>query len=441
MSYNILVADDDDSIRLVLGKALNRAGHKVRMTDNPNTLMKWVEAGEGDIVLSDVLMGDTEIFKFLPDLRSTRPQLPVIIISANNTVNTAMKSGEHGVFEYVPKPFDLVDVIDAVERAGATLSPVRGARKAKPQDNMPMVGRSAAMQPVFRAVSRYASGNLPVLIQGDVGTGKDLVARLLHEGGMRRDKPFIRMTHFDSVSMTLQKVNGGDIYVDEVAELPAQEQEGLLAVMIESEHIPLKSRPRILSATRKNLRKMTAEGTFRDDLLYRLNVAEIRIPALSERDRDIYEFAEVFLANADTSRKQARRFSNEALDILHRHTWNGNVRELENLVRRLALLYSDDIITANMVLQEFAQDIEPTVSVEDAKHLSKLLQDASKRLLNTPVPSDINETPYQVALGWVEKPLIEEALRITGGNRAKASELLGIHRNTLRTRLKALEIK
>ena len=438
MSLNILLADDDDSIRLVLNKALSRAGHKVRATDNALTLQKWVEAGEGEVVLTDVLMGDHEVFDFLPEMRRARPDLPIIIISANNTVNTAMKSGEHNVFEYVPKPFDLNEVVSAVERAGATLSSGSGVRRVKSSAALPMVGRSAAMQPVFRAVSRYASGNLPVLIQGDVGTGKDLVARLLHEGGSRKDKPFIRMTQFDSVSMTLQKVNGGDIYVDEVAELAAVEQEGLLAVMIESEYIPLKDRPRILSATRKNLRKLAADGKFRDDLLYRLNVAEIRIPLLSDRDQDIYEFAEVFLGNADITRGQSRRFSSEALDILHRHNWSGNVRELENVVRRLALLYSDDVITADMVRQEFSRDIAAVQTPEDAEKLAGLLNEAAQRLLNAPI--DPSTTPYQSALGWVEKPLIEEALRITGGNRAKASELLGIHRNTLRTKLKALNI-
>jgi two-component system nitrogen regulation response regulator GlnG len=295
------------------------------------------------------------------------------------------------------------------------------------------------MQPVYRAVSRFASGDLPVLINGSVGTGKDLVARLLHDGGPRRERPFLRNTDFSNTSLTLQKVNGGDIYIDEVAELSPAQQEGLLAVLTEAESIPVSRRPRVLSATRKDLRRLASAGKFRDDLLYRINVAEIRIPDLDARGRDTYELAESFLSQ--TSAGQNRRFESEALDILHRHSWDGNVRELENLVRRLSVLYSDDVITADMVLQEFSKDIASNASNEDSMQLSKLLEEACRQRLNMPVPSESEESHYQAALGWVERPLIIEALRLTGGNRAKAADKLGIHRNTLRTRLKTLQIE
>ena len=300
-----------------------------------------------------------------------------------------------------------------------------------------MIGRSAAMQPVYRAVSRFASGDLPVLIQGAVGTGKDLVARLLHDGGPRKDRPFFRDTDLENTSLTLQKVNGGDIYIDEIAELSLKQQERLLAVLTEAETIPSQSRPRLISATRKDLRHLATEGKFRDDLLYRINVAEIRIPPLSARDKDTYELAENFLSQ--TSRNNNRRFETEALDILHRHNWAGNVRELENLVRRLAVLYSDDVITAEMVLQEFSKDILSERRVEDDQKLETQLEEACRRLLNNE-RSEGEESSYNVALAWVEKPLITEALRLTGGNRAKAADHLGIHRNTLRTRLKTLNI-
>jgi len=302
-----------------------------------------------------------------------------------------------------------------------------------------MIGRSAAMQPVYRAVSRFASGDLPCLITGSVGTGKDLVARLLHEGGPRRERPFLRTTDFQNTSLTLQKVNGGDIYIDEIAELSFDQQEGLLSVLTEAETIPAMNRPRVLSATRKDLRALAAEGTFRDDLLFRINVAEIRIPDLSERDRDTYELSEAFLSQ--TSPDGNRRFQTEALDVLHRHNWDGNVRELENLVRRLSVLYSDDVITAEMVRQEFSKDILANYSSKNEEQLSDLLEERCAHLLNEAESSDRGEeTPYQEALAWVERPLIIEALRITGGNRAKAAEKLGIHRNTLRTRLNTLGV-
>lgn len=435
MSFEILLADDDDSVRLVLSKSLTRAGHTVRATDNADTLIKWAEAGQGDIVLTDVMMGGVEVFEHLPDLAAARPQMPVIVISANNTVNTALKSGEHKVFEYVPKPFDLEDVTQAVARAGLSVNPRRNRLSAE-LSKLPMIGRSPAMQPVYRAVSRFASGDLPVLIQGAVGTGKDLVAKLLHIGGHRKDRPFLRTTDFSNTSLTLQKVNGGDLYIDEIAELSAEQQEGLLALMTESEMIPPSTRPRVLSATRKDLRELAAAGIFRDDLLFRINVAEIRIPPLADRDRDTFELAESFLAQA--SQSENRRFEPQALNILHRHNWVGNVRELENLVRRLAVLYSDDVITADMVLQEFSKDISPEQTTKTEGNLSTLLEEACRRIISQEPTED--ETPYQTALAWVERPLIIEALRVTGGNRAKAAEKLGIHRNTLRTRLQSLDV-
>jgi two-component system nitrogen regulation response regulator GlnG len=302
---------------------------------------------------------------------------------------------------------------------------------------LPMIGRSPAMQPVYRAISRFSAGNLPILIQGEVGTGKDLVAKLLHDGGARKKLPFFRETDFENTSLTLQKVNGGDIYIDEVAELSLKQQEKLLAVLTASEMNPPASRPRLISSTRKDLRKLASEGKFRDDLLYRINVAEIRIPPLSERGRDIYELSASFLTRA--SANKSRRFNSQALDVLHRHNWSGNVRELENLVNRLSVLYSDDLITAEMVLQEFSKDAESSNKVEQDQKLRGLLETACRRLLSID-PDSINGSSYNIALSWVEKPLIIEALRLTGGNKAKAADYLGIHRNTLRSRLKALDI-
>jgi len=437
MKYEVLLADDDDSVRLVLSKALSRAGHSVKATDNAQTLLKWAETGQGDIILTDVMMGGQEVFTTLPAIVEARPKVPIIVISANNTVNTALKSGQHKVFEYVPKPFDLEDITNAVSRAGQTLVPKRGRLGTKSK-GLPMIGRSAAMQPVYRAVSRFSDSDLPILIQGAVGTGKDLVAKLLHDGGARATRPFLRTSDFENTSLTLQKVNGGDLYIDEISELTLPQQERLLSFMTESELIPASTRPRVISATRKDLRNLVEKGAFRDDLLYRINVAEIRIPPLANRDRDTYELAESFLSQASSG--QNRRFASDALDILHRHDWDGNVRELENLVRRLSVLYSDDIITADMVLQEFSKDIrQREARSDDKERFDKKMEEACQTLLNDE-SFEHEDSIYQTALNWVERPLIVEALRLTGGNRAKAAEKLGIHRNTLRTRLKSLDI-
>lgn len=436
MKYEVLLAEDDDSIRLVLSKALSRAGHTVRATDNPETLKKWAISGTGDIILTDVMMGGLEVFETLPELMEARPDVPVIVISGNNTVNTAIKTGQHKVFEYIPKPFDLDDVVQAVGRAGQSVNP-RKNRVSAELGKLPMIGRSTAMQPIYRAISRFASGNLPVLIKGSVGTGKDVVAKLLHDGGPRKDRPFLRLKDFSNLSLTLQKVNGGDIYIDEIAGLSSDQQDALLALMTESENIPASQRPRVISATRKDLRALSQEGLFRDDLLFRINVAEIRLPDLAERDEDVFELAEYFLSQEAGG--NTRRFQSDALDMLKRHKWIGNVRELENLVRRLSLLYSDDVITVDMVSHELAKDIPVERRQEETDQLKDLLSDACRQTLaNTPEGAE--NTPHQIALAWVEKPLIDEALRLTGGNKAKAADILGIHRNTLRTKIRALGI-
>ena len=436
MKYDVLLAEDDDSIRLVLNKALSRAGHTVKATDNPETLKKWALAGIGDIILTDVMMGGLEVFDILPDIMAARPSVPVVVISANNTVNTAIKTGQHQVFEYIPKPFELTDVVQAIARAGQSVNP-RKNRLSSQLGKLPMIGRSSAMQPIYRAISRFASGNLPVHISGAVGTGKDVVAKLLHDGGPRKDRPFLRLADFTNLSLTLQKVNGGDIYIDEISGLSSLQQDALLALMTEIEHISPNSRPRILSATRKDLMELSKSGAFRDDLLFRVNVAEIRLPQLSERSEDIFELAEYFLAQETGG--ATRRFHSDALELLQRHKWAGNVRELENLVQRLSLLYSDDVITPDMVSSELSKDIKRDSAPQDDVKLDSMLGVACRRLLalNT---EHSESTPYQVAVSWVENPLIVEALRLTGGNKAKAADLLGIHRNTLRTKLRALNI-
>jgi len=436
VKYEILLAEDDDSVRLVLAKALTRAGHNVKVTDNAETLKKWVQSGAGDIVLTDVMMGGREVFESLPKLMLARPEIPVIVISGNNTVNTAIKTGQHKVFEYIPKPFDLDDVVEAVSRAGQSVNPRKNRMNAE-LGKLPMIGRSAAMQPVYRAISRFAAGDISVLVSGAVGTGKDVVAKLLHDGGERKERPFLRTTDFTNLSLTLQKVNGGDIYIDEIAGLTAEQQDGLLALMTECEQIPLARRPRIISATRKNLRELAEQGKFRDDLLFRINVAEIRLPTLSQRDDDVRELAEYFLTKEAGG--ATRRFQSEALEMLQRHQWAGNIRELENLVRRLALLYSDDVITSAMVAEELAKDIPVVRKQEDEKRLDGLLGAACRQTLAQTTP-EAPMTPHQIALSWVERPLINEALRLTAGNKAKAADLLGIHRNTLRTKIKTLAI-
>lgn len=469
----ILVADDDAAIRTVLNQALGRAGFDVRTTGNAATLWQWVSEGAGDLVVTDVVMPDENAFDLIPRIKRLRPDLPIVVMSAQNTLMTAVKATERGAYEYLPKPFDLSELVHVVRRALETPKAKR-VRQAPEEDEeqLPLIGRSPAMQDIYRVLARLMATDLTVMISGESGTGKELVARALHEFGKRRNGPFVAINmaavprelieselfghekgSFTGASQKtagrFQQAEGGTLFLDEIGDMPLEAQTRLLRVLQEGEYttvggrIPIKTNVRIIAATNRDLRHLINQGLFREDLFYRLNVVPIRLPPLRERIEDIADLARYFLGLAEEEGLPHKTIDQAALDRLKRYRWPGNVRELENLVRRLVALYAEEVITEDIVASELAeaeQRPRPLDGVDNEslgagieRHLSRYFAAHGDAL---PPPG-----LYDRIMREVERPLITMSLAATRGNQIKAAQLLGLNRNTLRKKIRDLEIQ
>ncbi|RUM97959.1 nitrogen regulation protein NR(I) [Pseudaminobacter arsenicus] len=471
---NILVADDDAAIRTVLNQALSRAGYEVRVTSNAATLWRWVAAGEGDLVITDVVMPDENAFDMLPRIKKARPELPVIVMSAQNTFMTAIRASEAGAYEYLPKPFDLTELLNIVKRA---LSEPRRPRiepqPDEPTDAMPLIGRSPAMQDIYRMLARMMQTDLTVMISGESGTGKELVARALHEYGRRRNGPFVAINMAaiprDLIESELfghergaftgaqnrssgrfEQAEGGTLFLDEIGDMPMEAQTRLLRVLQQGEYTtvggrtPIRTDVRIVAATNKDLRTLINQGLFREDLFYRLNVVPVRLPPLRERSEDIADLVRHFFKQGESEGLQAKRISVAGLELMKRYQWPGNVRELENLVRRLAALYAQDEISAQVIESELSPPERPASSAGDAIPGDLSIGQAVEHYLQNYFASFAGDLPpaglYQRILAEVEFPLVLASMTATRGNQIKAAELLGLNRNTLRKKIRELGV-
>jgi two-component system nitrogen regulation response regulator GlnG len=328
-SGTILVADDDAAIRTVLNQALSRSGYTVRLTSNAATLWRWIAEGEGDVVITDVVMPDGNAFDLIPRIKRTRPDLPIVVMSAQNTFMTAIRASERGAYDYLPKPFDLNELTSIVGRA---LAEPRGGQRTELDEEggeaIPLVGRSPAMQDIYRMLARLMQTDLTVMISGESGTGKELVARALHDYGKRRKGPFVAVNMAaiprDLIESELfghergaftgaqarsvgrfEQADGGTLFLDEIGDMPMDAQTRLLRVLQQGEYTtvggrtPIRTDVRIIAATNKDLRQLIRQGLFREDLFFRLNVVPIRLPPLRERTDDIPDLIRHFLAIAE----------------------------------------------------------------------------------------------------------------------------------------------
>ena len=469
---NILIADDDTAIRTVLNQALARAGYSPRATGNASTLWQWVSQGQGDLVITDVVMPDENAFDLIPKVKKIRPDLPIIVMSAQNTLMTAITATECGAYEYLPKPFDLNELISIVARAltepRSAPQPMREPRA----DEFPLIGRSPAMQEIYRVLARLTQTDLTAMIMGESGTGKELVARALHEYGTRRNGPFVAI-NMAAIPRELieselfghekgaftgaqtrhhgrfEQAEGGTLFLDEIGDMPMEAQTRLLRVLQEGEYTtvggrtPIKTNVRIIAATHRDLQHQIDQGLFREDLFYRLNVVPLRMPPLRERKEDLPDLARHFLNEAEREGLPAKSIETAATERLKQHHWPGNVRELENLIRRLAALYTQDTITEDLVEAELSANISTGYEEIGAQNLD--VGQSLERYLTDYLAGFGEEMPppglYQRVLRMVEPPLITAALTATRGNQIRAAELLGLNRNTLRKKIRDLEIK
>jgi two-component system nitrogen regulation response regulator GlnG len=466
----VLVADDDHGIRTVLTQALGRAGYDVRTTGNAATLWRWVSDGDGDLVITDVIMPDENGLDLIPRIKKLRPDLRVIVMSAQNTLLTAIKAAERGAFEYLPKPFDLGELVNVVNRALALKPSEQAPASDVATERLPIVGRSPAMQDIYRAVARLMNTDLTVMITGESGTGKELVARALHDFGRRRTGPFVAVNMaaiprelieselfghekgsftgaMNRASGRFEQAEGGTLFLDEIGDMPPEAQTRLLRVLQDGRYTsvggrtPIKADVRIVAATHRDLTQLIKLGMFREDLYYRLNVVPIRIPPLRQRLEDIPELISHFMAQGAAEGLPSKALEPAAVDRLKTHRWPGNVRELENMMKRMVALYNEPVIGIDVVEMELAgaaasqvsDDSEPaTLSGTIERHLRDYFEGHNGAL----PPRGL----YDRVLRELERPLIALTLEATRGNQVKAAEILGLNRNTLRKKIRELDV-
>ena len=469
---HILVAEDDKSVRLVVQQALARQGYAVQSSGNAAGLWKLIESGKGDVLITDVALPDGDALDLLPRIMERRPDMPVIVMSARSTLLTAVKAQETGVFEYLPKPFELRALIEVTARALASIGTPAGtpAPKGQGEEAGPLVGRSRLMQEIFKAMARVVRTDLTVLVTGESGTGKELVARALHDLGSRRSGSFVAINMAaiprDLIESELfghekgafvgadsrqpgrfEQAEGGSLFLDEVGDMPPEAQTRLLRVLQDGEylpvgaHRPVRANVRIIAATNHDLQHLMQQGLFREDLFYRLNVVPLRLPPLRERAEDIGPLVNHFLMQANQAGLPNKRFTPDAMRALKVWSWPGNVRELENLVRRLLVLRGEDAISGEAVEAEFkAASSEATREIE-TESLAASVEQHIRRYFEAldgglPAPG-----LYGRVLREVEHPLIVATLEITRGNQVRAADILGMNRNTLRKKIRDLHIR
>ena len=446
MDGTVLVADDDRTIRTVLTQALTRAGCKVHATASLVTLLRWVEEGKGDLVISDVVMPDGNGIDLLPQIASLRPGLPVIVISAQNTITTAVRAAEAAAYDYLPKPFDLPDLM---KRSARALERKRRAPQGAPApraagDDLPLVGRTGAMQALYRLVARVMNTDLAVLIVGESGTGKSLIARAIHDFSDRRSQPFVvaqmaDMLGMDGPAELLARARGGSLLFDEVADFDAASQARMVRMLDSLGD----NAPRIMATSQSDLAQRSASGSFRQDLFYRLGGVTLQVPALRERVEDIPLLAEHFLARSARDFGAVRQLAPAARDLLRAASWPGNVRQLENTLRRLTVTSSEPEISRAEVEAVLAASpaAEPQAGLEYGDRLAAAVARHLQRYFDLHGDQLPPAGVYGRILREIETPLITIALDATAGNQAKCADLLGINRNTLRKKITELDIR
>ncbi|HYD25789.1 MAG TPA: sigma-54 dependent transcriptional regulator [Croceibacterium sp.] len=461
MARRALLVEDDASIATVITAALEAEAFAVDRTDSIAGRDRLLTEGGYDVMLTDVLLTDGDGIASLGEVHRAYPGMPVIILSAQNTLDTAVRATDTGAFEYFPKPFDLEELV----RAACQAADARGGARpddADPGEGLPLIGRSRAMQDVYRMITRVLRNDLTVLVLGESGTGKELVAEAIHQLGARKGGPFVAVNtaaiprelieselfghekgaFTGAVGRTIGKfeqANGGTLFLDEIGDMPAEAQTRLLRALQSGRIRRVGGREeiaidvRIIAATNRDLAPMIAAGAFREDLYYRLNVVPIHLPPLRERAGDVEPLARHFLRQAAEEGLPARSLSREAAALLEAQPWRGNVRELRNFVFRAALLSREDRIEAPVVRQLLVDRPAAEISTGGGDFAGAL---AGWLGQDPPAPGRL----YDAALAAFEKPLFEHALRETGGNQLRAAQLLGINRNTLRKRLDDLRI-
>ena len=458
----VWIVDDDQSVRWVLEKALKQADMETRSFERAEHLLDAIGEGQPDVLITDVRMPGMSGLALLERLRSSRPDLPIIVITAHSDLENAVAAYKGGAFEYLPKPFDIDEAVDLVRKA-ARRNGADAAEIDQPADAMAsMIGQAPAMQEVFRSIGRLAESSMTVLITGESGTGKELVARALHEHSPRAHKPCVALntsaieaelleselfghekgafTGADARRVgRFEQANGGTLFLDEIGDMSPALQTRLLRVLAESEFYRVGGQTaisvdvRVIAATNQDLARAVKESRFREDLYHRLNVIRINTPPLRQRREDIPLLLKHYLAEAgEELGAPAKSIDTDALETLQAFSWPGNVRQLVNATRRLTVTAPGNVITAEDIPGELGGT---ETAAHAAKEWTRVLATWAERQLHK------GEEPLlDKALPEFEKTLIELALARTNGHRQDAAKLLGWGRNTLTRKMKALHL-
>ncbi|MEO1490102.1 MAG: sigma-54 dependent transcriptional regulator [Pseudomonadota bacterium] len=463
---SVLLVEDDTAISTVICAALEDEGFAIHQASGVAKRDAALETAEFDVMVTDVVLEDGDGLASLATVRALAPGMPIIVLSAQNTLDTAVRASDSEAFEYFPKPFDLDELVQAVAQAAGARGGDEMISEPDPGDDMPLVGRSAAMQGVYRMIARVLRNDLTVLITGESGTGKELVAEAIHQLGSRRTGPFIAVNtaaippnlveselfghekgaFTGAIAQTIGKfeqANGGTLFLDEIGDMPPEAQTRLLRALQSGRIRRVGGRQeidvnvRIIAATNRDLAPLIAAGSFREDLFYRLNVVPIELPPLRERREDIEVLTVHFLTEAAAEGLPRRQIAADAIAALEERPWRGNVRELRNVVYRLALMAREDVIDASALADLLSEDTGARADRASSEPIT--FEAAVEDWLARENPA--SGTVYHSALAAFEKPLLEYALGQTGGNQLRAAKLLGINRNTLRKRIADLELE
>ncbi len=459
----IWVIDDDHAIRWVLERALQKAGHQVAVFEHPDQLLQQLEQHAPEVIITDIRMPGMDGLQLLAAIHQNHAELPVIVMTAHSDMESAVSAYESGAFEYLPKPFDIDEATGLVQRALIQAQQKREEKNVEQPPHTPdIIGESAAMQEVFRAIGRLSRSNITVLVNGESGTGKELVARALHRYSPRADYPFIALNMaaipkelmdselfgHEKGSFTgataarpgrFQQANGGTLFLDEIGDMPLETQTRLLRVLSEGEfyqvggHAPVRVDVRIIAATHQDLETRVEAGDFREDLYHRLNVIRIHVPALKERQDDIPLLAKHFLQLAAKELEvEEKILLPETVQYLSRLAWPGNVRQLENICRWITVMAPSREVHLTDLPSELQQSESPiTDSTESWERpleqwLRQHLAQQEEGLLDQVIPR-------------IERMMIRTALEQTAGHRQEAARLLGWGRNTLTRKIKELQ--
>ena len=466
----VLLVEDDASIAIVITAALEAEGLAVTRCDSIAARDRLLSLGAYATLITDVMLADGDGIDTLDRVTKLRPDMPIIIVSAQNTLDTAVRASDTGAFEYFPKPFDIEELVRTVRQAtGAQATREPGDAGDGAGAGLPLVGRSPPMQAVYRMITRVLRNDLTVLLLGESGTGKELVAEAIHQLGDRRAGPFVAINTAaipaDLIESELfghekgaftgavarhigkfEAAAGGTLFLDEIGDMPMQAQTRLLralqsgAIRRVGGREEVRIDARIIAATNKDLVPQIAAGLFREDLYYRLNVVPITLPPLRDRADDIEALARHFLTLAGEEGLPRRRLSGDAVALLKRQPWRGNVRELRNFIYRLALLAREDWIDAAALEPLLAGDARMSEGTPPDAALTGAggIDGAVEHWLVHAAPP--HGAVYESALAAFERPLFAHVLKATGGNQLRAAQMLGINRNTLRKRLGDLTI-